>query len=456
MMIYSKQFIIRGIINSFILSLFIFGAGSISFSAKKENIESFPIVVTSDIQAGIESHIKKETIKGNGYFPINFKGKELKLKLVKVHTEYLANLSPGHHFACIDLADVSGDVYDVDFYLEGNPGSMTVTETTVHKINGQPYYAWEQKEDKSWYRVPIEGASNALLGVLQGKDEFDFYYKGVLPEIKDEAFMWLPMPVSDVFQTIENLSINIPGEYQVLEDKKFGNKIIYVKLDKKDSNKKFELSFHVKRIEKSAYSDESSDLNKYLNSDSSTLSNNNFKKIAEEATQGKETNLMKARALYDYVIDQMSYIKTGSGWGKGDAVYACDVKTGNCTDFHSYFIALCRSIGIPSRFAIGAGIPSSRNDGGVDGYHCWAEFYAEGKWCPVDISEADKFSNLSSYYFGHHPANRVEFSRGRALVVDPLPVSGAINFLAYPVFEIDGKLVKIKVKFSFNRTSPSC
>jgi transglutaminase-like putative cysteine protease len=149
----------------------------------------------------------------------------------------------------------------------------------------------------------------------------------------------------------------------------------------------------------------------------------------------------------------MRYMKYGDGWGKGDAVYACNALTGNCTDFHAYFIALARAIGIPARFAIGAGIPSERNDGGIDGYHCWVEFYADGKWWPVDISEADKYAALSTYYFGHHPANRFELSRGRDLVVEPLPASGPINFLAYPLLEVDGKPVKASVAFSFKRTA---
>ena len=147
-------------------------------------------------------------------------------------------------------------------------------------------------------------------------------------------------------------------------------------------------------------------------------------------------------------------MKFGSGWGKGDAVYACDARTGNCTDFHSYFIALCRAVDIPARFAIGAAIPSARDSGGVDGYHCWAEFYTDGKWWPVDISEGDKYSSLATYYFGHHPANRIELSRGRDLVLEPGPDSGPINFLAYPVLEIGGKPTMAKVQFSFKRNTP--
>ncbi len=148
----------------------------------------------------------------------------------------------------------------------------------------------------------------------------------------------------------------------------------------------------------------------------------------------------------------MRYKKFGEGWGQGDALYACDALSGNCTDYHAYFIGLARSIGIPARFAIGAAIPSDRNNGGCDGYHCWAEFYAEGKWWPIDISEADKFSALSMYYFGHHPANRFEFSHGRDLALDPSPSSGPINFLAYPVLEMNNEPLRMKTLFLFQRT----
>ena len=177
-----------------------------------------------------------------------------------------------------------------------------------------------------------------------------------------------------------------------------------------------------------------------------------FDSLASEVVEGKKGDLVRARALYDHVIDRMRYMKYGTGWGKGDAVYACNARTGNCTDFHAYFISMARAVGIPARFAIGAAIPSERNEGGIDGYHCWVEFFAEDKWWPVDISEADKYSSLSTYYFGHHPANRFELSRGRNLQIEPGPASGPINFLAYPVLEIADKPAQTEVRFSFRRT----
>jgi len=281
---------------------------------------------------------------------------------------------------------------------------------------------------------------------ITGKKEF--LYRDTLPEITTTARMWLPLAATDSFQIVEVKSINGPGKQRILKEQEYGNKILFLEFGSEDSGKTIEIRYQVKRQEKAAYAAPMPNQQKYLNPDRLVPTNEDFRRIAE---QGKKGDLVRARALYDHVIDRMRYIKYGDGWGKGDAVYACNARTGNCTDFHSYFIALARSVSIPARFAIGAAIPSERNEGGVDGYHCWAEFFAEGKWWPVDISEGNKYSNLATYYFGHHPANRFELSRGRDLVVEPGPTSGPINFLAYPVLEIGGKPVKAAVEFSFTR-----
>jgi len=416
-----------------------------------DRVAPVPNVVTADIQAGIEKHIEDQTALNGGSFPLSFGDKELRLKLVRVHTEYLANLGPGRHFACVDLADVSGDVYDVDFFLSGDPGSMTVTETTVHKLNGQPYYAWKQKPDRTWVRIPVEKASQRQLGVIRDRDKFEFLYRVKLPEIADTARMWIPLPATDPFQTVLVKSIIAPGKRKILKEREYGNQVLFLELSPADSEKPIEIRFQVERLEKAAYAAQLPVPQKYTDPKIPAESVGLFREIAENVVEGKKGDLMRARALYDHVIDRMRYMKHGSGWGKGDAVYACHSNTGNCSDFHSYFIVLARSVGIPARFAIGASIPSERNEGGIDGYHCWAEFLADGEWWPVDISEGDKYTALATYYFGHHPANRLELSRGRDLLVEPGPASGPMNFLAYPVLEIGGQPVKANVKFSFTR-----
>ncbi|MBV6519528.1 MAG: hypothetical protein HCAMLNBO_02383 [Candidatus Brocadia fulgida] len=407
--------------------------------------------VTRDIQAGIETHIEEQSRLGGGHFILSFRGKELKLKLVRVHTEYLATLEPGVHFACVDLACADGTVYDVDFFLSGDPGEMIVTETTVHKVNGKPLYVWKQRSDKTWHRVALDKATPELLGVITGRDEFEFVYRAFLPEINDSAALWLPLPSSDGFQTISVKAIDVPARYKILLEPEYGNRVLFMKLGPEHSGQAVTMRFQVQRLEKGVYDAGTFDEKKYLQPESLMPDEQMFRDLADSIVDGKTGDLVRARALYDYVIDNVRYARFGSGWGQGDAIYACNARSGNCSDFHAFFIALCRSIGIPARFAIGAAIPSERNEGGIDGYHCWAEFYTEGRWWPVDISEANKCSSLASYFFGHHPANRIELSRGRDLKPDPRPVSGPINFLVYPVLEIGGKPAQAKVVFAFSR-----
>jgi transglutaminase-like putative cysteine protease len=408
-------------------------------------------LVTTEIQADIERYIAEEARRGNGYFRFSSDGKDYLFKLVRVHTEYLARLSDEARFACVDLVDTAGDVYDVDFFLSGRPGSMVVTETTLHKLNGIPFYVWQQDKDKNWKRAAVDKASPQSLGIITGEDAFDFRYEVKLPELAGAARMWLPLPASDAFQQVEVQATHWAGEHRILEEPEHGNKALFFELAAQDSGKTVAIDYRVHRLEKAAYAAKPADAQQSLQPDRLVPFNEEFDRTAREVTAGKEGHLVQARALYDHVIDRMRYMKYGPGWGKGDAVYACNLRTGNCTDYHAYFIGLARAAGIPARFAIGAAIPSERDEGGIDGYHCWVEFYAMDKWWPVDISEADKYSSLSTYYFGHHPANRFELSRGRDLVFTPAPESGPINFLANPMLEIDGKPVKLTAVFSFNR-----
>lgn len=412
-----------------------------------------PRVVTEDIQAGIEQHIDEQTEQGGGYFSLTHEGRTLRLRLVRVHTEYLANLGPNRHFACVDLVTPSGDVYDVDFFMEGRPGDMRVTETTVHKLNARPFYVWKQNADGTWARESVDRADKPLLGVIEGEDRFRFSYEFTLPTIEREASMWLPLPQSDEYQTVEMVEAQTPVEWDVLDEQHHDNDVLYMTLGPEHSEAEIRFVYDVHRVEKSAYESDENDLERYLQPARLIPDDPIFHETVDEVTDDGDSDLVRARALYDHVIDHMKYAKYDNEYGRGDAIYACNAQTGNCTDYHSYFIALCRAADIPARFAIGAPIPSSRDDGGITGYHCWAEFHADGRWWPVDISESDKYSDLASYYFGHHPANRVEFSRGRDLVVEPGPDSGPINFLAYPVLEVDGRDHPIKPFLSFERLS---
>jgi transglutaminase-like putative cysteine protease len=288
-------------------------------------------------------------------------------------------------------------------------------------------------------------------GIIKGADQFEFVYRVKLPEITSTARIWIPLAKTDSFQTVTVQELQIPLKWDKVHDRDYGNDICVVTAQPQDSGKNIEVRYRVVRKEKAAYPAANADAARYLRPEKLVPVNETFKTLAEKATAGKTDDLERAKALYDHVISRMRYDKSGTGWGRGDAVYACDVRTGNCTDFHAYFIALARSVKIPARFAIGATIPADKNEGKIEGYHCWAEFLANGKWVPVDISEAWKNPKLADYYFGHNPANRFELTKGRDLVVDPEPESGPINFLVYPVLEMNGQDIKPETTFEFRR-----
>jgi len=156
----------------------------------------------------------------------------------------------------------------------------------------------------------------------------------------------------------------------------------------------------------------------------------------------QKDRLAMARQLSDLVDDHVAYKKEGTGWGRGDTNWVCDSRYGNCTDFHSLFMSLARSQGLPTRFEIGFSIPTDKQEGPIAGYHCWAWSYFDARgWFPVDISEADKHPELKDYYFGNLDADRVTFSIGRDIDLVPKAQHSPLNFFIFPHIEVGGKTV---------------
>jgi hypothetical protein len=73
---------------------------------------------------------------------------------MKVHDDRLSSLGGGNYFACVDMKGTDGTMYDIDFFMAGQPGSMKVTETSVHKINGKPLYNWKE-QGGVWRKVRV-------------------------------------------------------------------------------------------------------------------------------------------------------------------------------------------------------------------------------------------------------------------------------------------------------------
>lgn len=112
-------------------------------------------VSKTDISAGIKKNITAEKKKSSDEkFHVQYEGQDLALDLIKVHDDRLSDLGAGKYFACVDMKATNGKTYDIDFFLDGQPGSMKVTDTSVHKVDGKPLYNWKEENGK-WKKVPI-------------------------------------------------------------------------------------------------------------------------------------------------------------------------------------------------------------------------------------------------------------------------------------------------------------
>jgi len=269
-----------------------------------------------------------------------------------------------------------------------------------------------------------------------------------------KARIWLPIPPDTADQDVKIEEEKLPAKAKTGQEATYGNRFSYMEATADaDGAIPLRIVYRVTRRERGAAKEMlvvsrdrllQADANVPVGGKCLTLIQD--KKVPEEPMEA-------ARLFYDTVFGHMKYDKTGTGWGRGDAEWACESGKGNCTDFHSLFTALTRAHKIPTIFEIGFGLPEKHGTGDVAGYHCWAMFHNEDKgWVPVDISEASKAPEKREYYFGHLTPDRVMFTRGRDLELVPKQTGKPLNFFVYPYVEVDDKPIpqeKIVKKFAY-------
>ncbi|MGA7301896.1 MAG: transglutaminase-like domain-containing protein [Candidatus Sulfotelmatobacter sp.] len=304
-----------------------------------------------------------------------------------------------------------------------------------------------------------------LLVSLAAQDSrhFTFHYAFTIKNLSpgEKIKVWIPAAHSDAYQEVKIISAKGDLLLKKTRELKYGNQIYYAETDSAKPELHFDIEYDVLRHERIALGPSTPHLvsvslspaerQEDLQPDVLVPVTGLPADLAVKVTHGKIQALDKARAIYDYVFTTMRYDKTGTGWGHGDVLYACDAKKGNCTDFHSLFIAMARSQGIPARFEIGFPLPSDQHSAEIAGYHCWSDFYIDGNgWIPVDISEAWKHPEKRDYFFGSHDVNRVQFSMGRDLRLSPPQQGKPLNYFVYPYVEVDGReYPNVSLAFSF-------
>jgi transglutaminase-like putative cysteine protease len=126
------------------------------------------------------------------------------------------------------------------------------------------------------------------------------------------------------------------------------------------------------------------------------------KQTALKATAGTTTDLEKARAIYDWVVDNTFRDPKVRGCGRGDIRFMLESGDmgGKCADLNALYVGLARSVGLPARHVYGLRIAKSdlgykslgvATDKATKGQHCRVEVYLRDQgWVPVDPADVRK------------------------------------------------------------------
>ena len=316
------------------------------------------------------------------------------------------------------------------------------------------------------YVLALFIALSSLSAFAQKERHFSFHYSFTVKNVSagDGVRVWIPLAHSDSSQDVKVVSQAGDLPLKQVRQPEYGNQVLYAETAKADKSEyKFAVDYDVTRREHVVLVDGKPaqglkpigtpkvELARFLEADRLVPITGLPAELAIEQTKGATTQLEKAKDIYEYVFRTMKYDKTGTGWGHGDTLWACDSKRGNCTDFHSVFMSMARSQKIPARFQIGFPLPADKTSSEIGGYHCWAEFYIDSiGWVPIDISEAWKHQEKHDYFFGAHDANRVQFTQGRDLKLSPAQDGAPLNYFVYPYVEVGGKeYPNVSIAFSF-------
>ena len=119
-------------------------------------------------------------------------------------------------------------------------------------------------------------------------------------------------------------------------------------------------------------------------------------------TRGQRTDIDKARAIYEWIVDNTFRDPKVKGCGWGDIKTMLETRNlgGKCGDLNGLFVGLSRASGVPARDIYGIRVAKS-NYGYVSlgantesiskAQHCRAEFWSQAHgWVPVDPADVRK------------------------------------------------------------------
>jgi transglutaminase-like putative cysteine protease len=230
------------------------------------------------------------------------------------------------------------------------------------------------------------------------------------PTFADKA--WIPLPTFQADDWQRPGNVTWTGNARVAErvrDPKYGAEMLRVEWASDQQNPVIEVTTQVQAQNRSLKPGQgaapplSDDERKFNLSATDLLPVDGLiKETADGIVRGKAKDVDKARALYEWVVENTFRNPKTKGCGVGDVSWM--LKTGNlngkCADLNALYVAMARSVGVPARDVYGIRVVPSQfgykslgagSEIVTKAQHCRAEVWLEGSgWTPVDPADVRK------------------------------------------------------------------
>lgn len=240
---------------------------------------------------------------------------------------------------------------------------------------------------------------------------FHITHRVEVPASDGPANAWIPLPsvVSDYSRPLGNdWTSNVT--VQLLRDPKFGStSMLYAPMPAGDGPRWIEVTSRVSTRDRAVdlsrpqrfEPTSAGELAEYLKATELLPTDGIVKSTSMKAVGKARSDVDKARAIYEWIVDNTFRDPKTRGCGQGDikAMLETGNLSGKCADLNALFVGMARSVGVPARDVYGLrmnpsqwGYRSMSAAGNVTrAQHCRAEFYsAQHGWVPVDPADVRK------------------------------------------------------------------
>jgi transglutaminase-like putative cysteine protease len=223
---------------------------------------------------------------------------------------------------------------------------------------------------------------------------------------------WIPLPTFEVWDWQKPGNVSWSGNARITErdrDPHYGAQMLRVEWPADQQSPFVEVTTQVQTQDRSLVPGKGnapalSDAERKLNLAATDLlaTDGIVQETADEIVKGHKDDLAKARALYEWVVENTFRNPKTLGCGVGDITTM--IRTGNlngkCADLNALYVGLARSVGLPARDVYGIRVAPSQfgfkalgagSENVAKAQHCRAEVWLSGSgWTPVDPADVRK------------------------------------------------------------------